>query len=313
MSEKIFFLLLRLYPARFRARYGEESLQLLRDRLHDETGLWARIRLGFDLLCDTATALPQTHRIPAAAISQAAVARSSGLPSFSILESHSLRPATLVLASIIGIATAGTFAVLLRYAGINHASRLAMIEKRAAAERRWTNGGFLGRPVPPSPPPSLDTQETPVDNPSTVIHPRNALLSTTESRRPVRAAAPGSRAQPPAPLIVVLQLGPEKTGMYAIPVPALEKQFGIPAQPVRQVPSHSASAAPSQNTSGRGSIVVLTTQETHPCPATTSETGSKSSIKPANSAASAKKSPPCSKSPRSPTGSANPASPATPQ
>src|SRR5579863_6039595 len=62
MSEKIFALLLRLYPAGFRRRYGEEATRLLRDRLNDERGFARRLRLWFDLLVDCATGLPQAYR-----------------------------------------------------------------------------------------------------------------------------------------------------------------------------------------------------------------------------------------------------------
>jgi hypothetical protein len=38
MSEKIYAWLLRLYPSHFRDRYGEEALQLFRDRAAHERG-----------------------------------------------------------------------------------------------------------------------------------------------------------------------------------------------------------------------------------------------------------------------------------
>ena len=50
MSEKIFAWLLRLYPSRFRADYGNEALQLLRDRVRDEEGFLSKMQLWFDLL-----------------------------------------------------------------------------------------------------------------------------------------------------------------------------------------------------------------------------------------------------------------------
>ena len=61
MSEKIYSLLLRLYPSHFRARYGSEALQLFRDRLRDEKGFWASVRLWSDLLLDFAVSLPQEY------------------------------------------------------------------------------------------------------------------------------------------------------------------------------------------------------------------------------------------------------------
>jgi hypothetical protein len=40
MSEKLYALLLRLYPSRFRRAYGDEAQQLVRDRLRDESGFF---------------------------------------------------------------------------------------------------------------------------------------------------------------------------------------------------------------------------------------------------------------------------------
>jgi hypothetical protein len=58
MSERIFALLLRLYPKPFREHYGAEYLQLSRERLRNETGAGRRLRLWFDLLVDLAVSLP---------------------------------------------------------------------------------------------------------------------------------------------------------------------------------------------------------------------------------------------------------------
>jgi hypothetical protein len=332
MSEKLYALLLRLYPAQFRARYRDEALQLFRDRLRDEPGLFARLRLWFDLLSDLITALPQTHRMPPHAISPAAAA--SSLPSFSVLEPQSMRPAALVLAWIIGISGLGAFTVLLRYGGTNHASRLAMVEMHALAERRSTSGGLFAEslPIPPTPP--FETPGAPDVNaaqPPAILHHRpfrgsRPATSRTDPRlsQPTATPVPISRppannlrpnlAQPPAHVIAVPVLGPLSGDTHAIPVPALKRQFGILPAPAHQAPPRPSSAALSTNIGGRGSIVVWNpTQETNPCPATISETGSSSSTKPASSAASAKKSHPCSKSPRSPTVSRNPASPAAPK
>ena len=42
MSEKIYAWLLRLYPSRFREAYGDEAVQLFRDRARDEKWLGLR-------------------------------------------------------------------------------------------------------------------------------------------------------------------------------------------------------------------------------------------------------------------------------
>jgi hypothetical protein len=131
MSEKIYALLLRLYPASFRARYGEESLQLFRDRLRDEPGIFAHLRLWFDLLRDLAVSLPREHRTLRPAM---AATSHAALPSFGILQPQPPRPASLVLAFGLSLIGAGGFFTLLNYAGANHASRLYIAEKRAPAQ-----------------------------------------------------------------------------------------------------------------------------------------------------------------------------------
>jgi hypothetical protein len=50
MSEKLFRLRLRLYPLHFRDSYGDEALQLFRDRSRDEKGPPATLRLWFGLV-----------------------------------------------------------------------------------------------------------------------------------------------------------------------------------------------------------------------------------------------------------------------
>ena len=43
MSEQLFAFLLRLYPDAFREKYRDEALQLYRDRLHDEIGIFSQV------------------------------------------------------------------------------------------------------------------------------------------------------------------------------------------------------------------------------------------------------------------------------
>ena len=89
MSEKLYALLLRLYPARFRRNWEEDALQLFRDRLQDERGTFRRLRLWFDVLGDLAVSAPREHRrAPVAAPVQAEAHL------FQVLEMEPPRPAT---------------------------------------------------------------------------------------------------------------------------------------------------------------------------------------------------------------------------
>ncbi len=61
MSEKLYALFLRLYPAHFREEYGDEALQLFRDRAREERGFLPLLRLWFDLLFDLTVSLPREY------------------------------------------------------------------------------------------------------------------------------------------------------------------------------------------------------------------------------------------------------------
>jgi hypothetical protein len=110
MSEKIYALLLRLYPAGFRARYTDVAMELLRERAHDETGLLRRLRFCLDLLRDLATSLPRAY-IYAQPEMACAGPRLEESPAFQVLQSASLRGSSIVYAVIISLATFGSFFV----------------------------------------------------------------------------------------------------------------------------------------------------------------------------------------------------------
>jgi hypothetical protein len=103
MFEKIYACLLRLYPPAFRRRFGTEALQLVRDRLLDERGLFRRLRLSFDLLLDLIGALPQAYRnsyVEVRAIASA-TPHFDGIPSFQSLRNEPIRRETFVVAGVL--------------------------------------------------------------------------------------------------------------------------------------------------------------------------------------------------------------------
>jgi hypothetical protein len=100
MSEKLYDLLLKLYPDHFRRAYGDEALRLIRDRARDEKGFLSGLRLWFDLLVDLAISLPREYgKAPTTPI--AAVQPVDGDPSFQLLAERSLNPALLFLAGML--------------------------------------------------------------------------------------------------------------------------------------------------------------------------------------------------------------------
>lgn len=118
MSEKIYVWLLRLYPASFRRSYGEEALQLFRDRARDERGFLSSLRLWLDLLGDLAVSLPREYRSASAAvvISQAPHF-SDGMPSFHTLDVEAFNIRSLFYGGVASLVVYGVFFVLVSHGG----------------------------------------------------------------------------------------------------------------------------------------------------------------------------------------------------
>jgi len=57
MSERLYSLVLRLYPRAFHERYADEMMRVFRERLRDE-GL---VRVWVDVLADAAVSIPSQH------------------------------------------------------------------------------------------------------------------------------------------------------------------------------------------------------------------------------------------------------------
>ncbi len=124
MSEKIYARLLRLYPSRFREAYGDEALQLFRDRYRDEKGFFTRIRLWLDLLADLAVSVPRQYRYVQPALLGASVQSGpGGMPSFFVLEDESPRPGALIFGGVLTLVALGVFSILLNHPGSYTGSR----------------------------------------------------------------------------------------------------------------------------------------------------------------------------------------------
>lgn len=103
MSEKIYAWLLHLYPTHFRELYGDEALQLLRDRMRDEPELWHKIRLWADLIADLLASLPREHwKSSTAETGEIAFQYcTDAVPRFCLLENRKPRGAALFLGAVI--------------------------------------------------------------------------------------------------------------------------------------------------------------------------------------------------------------------
>src|SRR6202051_430056 len=118
MSEKIYAYLLCLFPSHFRECYGDEALQLFRDRARDERGFFRRVRLWLDLLADLAISVPRQYGYVRPALTGAAVQqRLEGAPAFFVLVDESPRPGALIFGSALSMIAISLFSISLGHAG----------------------------------------------------------------------------------------------------------------------------------------------------------------------------------------------------
>jgi hypothetical protein len=114
MSEKMYTRLFRLYPSRFRKEYEGEALQLIRDRLRDETGFFKRGRLLWDLMADVLIGLPLAYRNSYATIEAASLSSvAEGIPSFKVLDKEPIGSGSILLGCTLSLATIVAFVFLL--------------------------------------------------------------------------------------------------------------------------------------------------------------------------------------------------------
>jgi Peptidase family S41 len=118
MSEKMYAWLLRFCPPHFREKYGDEALQLLRDRARDETGFFRSVRLWLELLADFAISFPRVYRDARKALAGAvAQQRLDGVPSFYVLEDNSPRLGAFFFGGILSLAVLTTVSGLIIHVG----------------------------------------------------------------------------------------------------------------------------------------------------------------------------------------------------
>ena len=121
MSEKIYALLLRLFPSHFRETYGDAALQLCRDRARDERGFFPKLRLWLDLLADLAISVPREYgHVRQALATTSAPRRLAGAPWLFVLEDESLRPRALFFGGVLTLLALAGFSM-----GINHVGSYA--------------------------------------------------------------------------------------------------------------------------------------------------------------------------------------------
>ena len=133
MSEKIYSMLLRLFPSHFRQSYGEDALQLFRDRSRDETGFLPTVRLWFDLLFDLAISLPRQYFHAEPELVSVPAQRAHGTPSFHILGDESPRPGALLFGAVLSSGALVAFSGLLSHGGHTRRFRSSTTQEQRAA------------------------------------------------------------------------------------------------------------------------------------------------------------------------------------
>jgi hypothetical protein len=163
MSEKVFRLLLHLYPPRFRHEYGDEALHLFRDRSRDETGAWPSVRLCLDLLADLVISLPREYRYTRPEVAGASVkARLDGTPTFFVFDTASPGRRPLLLGGLLSLITLVSFPKLMNEFGNFRApngwsfASPGAYERQSGEPQRPASGSGLGVQSPRGANPTLD-------------------------------------------------------------------------------------------------------------------------------------------------------------
>jgi len=133
MSEKIYSLLLRLFPCHFRKEYGEESLQLFRDRARHEKGFAPRLRLWLDLLSDLACSVPCQYFRAEPELVAVSGELSGATPSFYFMGDESPRPGALLLGALLSLTALATFSTLLSQGGVHKPRNASVRQLRQSA------------------------------------------------------------------------------------------------------------------------------------------------------------------------------------
>jgi hypothetical protein len=147
MSEKIYACLLRLYPREFRETYGEEALQLFRDRAREEKGFPRTVRLWLDLVVDLAISLPREYRQAQPVLAEASARHGwDDAPYLFLLEDHSLKFGSLFLGGMLTLTALSVFSVLFAHAGVRRLPGFGIIQPQSLGE---ANSSAAGRALAP--------------------------------------------------------------------------------------------------------------------------------------------------------------------
>jgi len=162
VPEKFYASLLRLYPAHFREAFGDDALQLFRDRWRRERGFFPSLRLWLDLLADLAISVPRQYRHIQPRISSASAQHSDGVPAFHVLESEALHPGAVLCGAALSLAVFGACSYLFHQA-VNYRPVVPAGLSVAATSARGLHQPLAQQPIPQGAPFSALAGETKLD------------------------------------------------------------------------------------------------------------------------------------------------------
>jgi hypothetical protein len=192
MSEKIYALLLRLHSSQFRQAYGEEALQLFRDRARDERGFYPRLRLWLDLLADLAISVPRGYgHVQPDLIGALAQRHLDGVPSFSVLGGESPRCGALLLGGMLSLVTLSALPVSISHFGTYRPPRASFFAPLHSAYAQWTASSHPAAQAAGNPA-SAAARVSPGDAQPNAFQSKPALAQGA-------SGLPQPPAQPPAP------------------------------------------------------------------------------------------------------------------
>jgi Peptidase family S41 len=234
MSEKFYALLLRLFPSRFHQSYGEDALQLFRDRVRDESGFTPRLRLWLDLLSDLLISVPRQYFYAQPELLSAPADQSlAASPAFYILGKDRPRPGALAFGAVLSLSALLTFANLLQSG--THRPPFHFPASR-------------GQRAAISPSPAAPSTASP-QSASQLAGDATSAAFTSATNKSAACCAPSRQGSPVSSAIPIVE-STQSAANSALPVSSASSQTESPsAPPSLPQPSSSRNSAASANAS----------------------------------------------------------------
>jgi uncharacterized protein (TIGR03435 family) len=216
MSEKIYARLLRLYPSRFRKQYEDEALQLIRDRLRDETGFFKTARLWWDLVADVLAGLPSAYRNSYAVTEAASLSLNAArIPSFKVLDKEPLGVGSILVGGSLSLIALAAFAFLL--------SRQIAYQPVSGPKNRISPIESVMQRLNSAP-----TPDSAASNLQGTATPASAQMSQTQAQ----PSTPGANAGPRFEVAAIRPGKPDTPGKMSFEVASIRQSKPGPSAPM---------------------------------------------------------------------------------